>query len=150
MASVHAAANSLIFSDSNLTEQLHTENSPSRKVRDTNDAMKVLLWFEAHNPFGDRQDNLHSLCSGLSAGDDDRINCDSALAVGTSILLKMDDKNYLETVMKKSDQVKTLADLTYTASSGSKNLLIDSSVLFSRLVIIMSRLSEIESYFTLI
>jgi len=90
---------------------------------------------------------LQSLSTGVSAGDNDDINCDCADDVGASIMLQMDGLPYSDVIMRTANKVKTLAQVNTVAVPGKKHVNIDANVLFGRLVIIMSRCPDIAPYF---
>ena len=111
------------------------------------DATKLSDWLSASNPFCIDDSRLRSL-SGVAASGDDGINCYAAEAVGNEIMLSMDNVSFANVVMKKAKQVRTLRTLTDKVMSVGKKSQFDSSVLFNRLVIIMQRSDNMESYFT--
>src|SRR6218665_19439 len=90
---------------------------------------------------------LHSLASGKAASDEDNINCDQAEEVGLEIMKKMDDVAFSEVVSKKADQVRTLDQVGTKGSASIKKLNIDSTILFSRLLLIMQRSAELKPFF---
>ena len=94
---------------------------------------KVLDCFDANDPFDSKEHRLQSLSSGLVASDE--VNCDNEEAVGASIMSHMDGVAFTDVVMKKANQVHTLAE-SKLDKIGVNRLPIDSSTLFSRFVII--------------
>jgi len=114
---------------------------------DVSDLHKIIAWFEANNPFNVCDQRLRSLSSGVSATNADIVNCDCAEEVGEGIMMKMDGQAYTEVVLKKCDQVKTLSQLRSVALSTNRNRNIDQSVLFNRLLIIISRCPDVAPYF---
>jgi hypothetical protein len=59
----------------------------------------------------------------------------------------MDNVAYNELSLKKAHQVKTLVDIGLKSVSGAKKLHLNSSLLFSRLVMIANRSQNMEPYF---
>ena len=51
MATVHAAITALVTPDNTADEFQHKESGRSRVARDNADTLKILDWFECHNPF---------------------------------------------------------------------------------------------------
>ena len=125
----------------------HVDLGRSRRRRDFDDVTKLLQWFEDRNPFSLRDKRLHSLASGRAAADSDEITCDSAESVGLKIMKKMDGLPFKEVVLKKADRAKTLAQVNSKSVVGDQKLAIDGNILFSRLIIIMQRSSNMEPYF---
>jgi len=125
----------------------HPELGKSRTARDNSDLAKVTDFLRLHNPFDVTDNRLRSVTSGIVAAESDNVTCDSSEEVGAKILKKMDGLKYKEVVLKRSEQIRTLADVTNAGTKGMKTLNIDPTLLFSRLVVIMQRSSDIKSYF---
>jgi len=145
-ASIHLAMSTLTGLES--ANQQHADVGISRATRDCRDLKKVLDWLEINNPFFSGNDCLRSLSSGLVAGDDDNINCDSAEEVGEAIQKKWNDRIFSEITSKKADQVRTLRNLQKMCIIGQKPVLMDANSLFHRLVILVERSEDIPSYFS--
>ena len=60
-------------------------SSTSRSTQDTKDMIKLVEWFDQHDPFNVEVSSLTSLSSGLPATDEDMANCDQADEVGKKI-----------------------------------------------------------------
>jgi len=146
-ATIHSSVLALINTDSDSQDTQHAEMGRSRSKRDFADLEKMIGWFDCHNPFVVTDARLRSLTTGVIAGDEDNINCDNVQEVGTDIMLKMDRVIFSDIVLKKAAQAKTLADLGCTVVGGSSKLPVDSTVLFSRLLIVAQRREELASYF---
>ena len=97
-----------------------------------------MQWFDSHNPFAVTDLRLHSLSSGVVAGDCDGVNCDDAEVVGSGIMKKMDELPFNDVVLTKADGAITLANVVSKNDFGRK-LSIDSAILFNRLIVIMQR-----------
>jgi 5'-3' exonuclease len=55
---------------------------------------------------------------------------------------------YTDTVLKKADRARTLAQVSGKVISGDKKLPIDSTILFSRILVILQRSPDIEHFFS--
>jgi hypothetical protein len=143
-AGVHLAMTSMTGLHS--STQQHVDVGKSRANRDCRDMQKVLDWLDCNDPFVVGDGKLHSLSSGLMAGDDS-ITCDDAETVGSAIHQKMDDICFTDVVMKKSNQVRTLSHLQKLPPGAKKALAIHDTSLFHRLVILAERSGNIPSYF---
>jgi len=130
-AGVFSSLNS--FTEFGNTEVSHIDLGDSRRRHDISDIHKLIDWFEKNDPFQVSDHRLHSLFSGITAGEEDDINCDGAEAVGDCLMEKMNNMMFSEVVICKTDRVKTLASVTSTLSLGDKHVPVDSAVLFSRL-----------------
>ena len=146
-STIYAALCALADLDETSDSRTHPDTSFSQTKRDSDDIAKLVAWLEVNNPFDGQDCRLRSLGSGVSASTTDSVNCDSADEVGANIMKKLDNCVYSEVVMKKADRVKTLADITTVAAPHQKQVNLENGLLFSRLLIILSRESEIEPYF---
>jgi len=146
-ASLHLTMSQLTSTET-VTEHNHAENGKSRMKRDGDDLKKLLTWFDVHDPFMQSDDQLRCLSSGLTSSLGDGINCDSVEEIGASIQEKMDHKVFLDVVLKKKDQVKTLERLQKGFLVDKKEVFMDSTRLFSRLIVLVERTSEMEPFFS--
>ena len=82
-ASIHEAMSSLTGMNKQ-TSADHVDLGKARAHRDGQDFKKFLQWFDIHDPF---KQGRHLIClsSGVTTGDNDGINCDSAEDIGTRI-----------------------------------------------------------------
>lgn len=76
-ASIHNAMSNLTKVLHKTSEQ-HTELGQSRIKRDNDDLMKIINWFKWHNPFTLDDTSLRSLSMGLTASEENDLNCDDA------------------------------------------------------------------------
>ena len=129
------------------TSQQHAELGASRIKRDNNDFRKIQLWIEDHSPFDENQPLLRNIATGLTATENDGINCDDAEKVGKVIQDKLDDITFADAVIKKKDQIKTLQDLEMGVKIQNDKIHIDPLLLFTRLLVLIEREEEIRSYF---
>lgn len=146
-ATMHSAVAALTNISYGSDEAQHASTFTSQIKRDFSDLLKVLDWLDANNPFNVTDGRLRSVSSGVSASDNDSINCDNAEAIGETIMKKLDGQIYTEVVLKKCDQIKTLSQLSTLVLPSNKGLDIDQSVLFHRLLIILARCDDTASYF---
>ena len=146
-AAVRNAMESFTHLEHQIDDSSPAELGKSHIKRDVEDVNKIIDWFRSHNPFTVADARLHSLSTGIAASDSDGINCDIAEEVGAKVMEKMDNITFSEVVLRKVDQVKMLADIKSRGKENDKKLSIDCSILFSRLLVIMQRSSEIEPYF---
>ena len=131
------------------TSEQHVDLSSARKDRDHTDLDKLLDWFDDHNPFFCNSSDLCSLSTGLTAEEEDGVNCDITEEVGFKLQSNMDIMSYNGAKIKRSEQIKTLQDLQPGVRVGrKKTLCIDPAILFSRCSAISQRISEdMEPYF---
>ena len=147
-ASVHVALSRLTGFDITSDAMSHTELGKSRLSRDFTDLNKILEYFVQNCPFDVSDSRLHSISSGLVASDTDVITCDTADEVGNRIMASMDDHAFTDVVLQKADLVRTLALLKKKRKINDNHIVIDSSILFNRLLLVMERSSEMEPCFS--
>ena len=85
------------------------------------------------NPFKQSAEGLVSLSTGIIAGD--AVDCDQALKKGEAIIKKLEGATLSDVTLKKSDQIKNLAQ-TCTITIEGETITIDPKVLFQRLFLI--------------
>jgi len=117
----------------------HVEMGKSRAQRDTADIMKILQWLEAHNPFTRCDPALTSLSTGLTAEEDDGINCDLTEEIGEAIQQQMDGCTFSEVTLNKRCAVMTMIQLQKGIKDGEKTVHIKRGNLFNRLVVLAER-----------
>ena len=100
-AEVHEAMTDLTSITHNTSNQ-HLELRSSRKERDFKDLIQMIGWLCMYNPFSLSDPNLQSLHSGLSSIQG------TVEIVGAEIQRKMNNRNFNELSLKKSDCVVTL------------------------------------------
>ena len=91
---------------------------------------KIMSWFDFHNSFDLTMEALPSLSTGLTASDDDKINCDDAENVGIQIQKKLDGLCFKEISMKRNDQIRSSASLQDGMKVDNEKVQINPSVLF--------------------
>ena len=145
-AAVHNAMTQFTGLDHQTSEQ-HAELGDSRIRRDMTDQQKVLTWFESRNPF-ERQNNLLcSLSSGLTAENDDEVNCDEVECVGYSIQQQMDGQFFTNITIRKKAAVKDLSSLQQGVRVDGESVTVSCTNLFNRLVLLAERQSDMSVYF---
>ena len=77
------------------------------------------------------------LSSGLTASEDDGVNCDCTEEVCAKIQQKIDNGIATEASLKRSDQIRSLNSLQPGIQINNKKYHIDSIILFSRLIAIV-------------
>ena len=80
-AGIHDAMGNLTQQRHRSSEQ-HVELGSSRIKRDNSDLKRLIDWFDAHESFDPKQPLLQSPSSGITALDEDGVNCDEAEKVG--------------------------------------------------------------------
>jgi len=91
---------------------------------------------------------LRSLITSVSASETNLVNCDNAQDVGVAVMQHVNGLPYCDVSIKKADKVVNLSQVGTIAVPSAKGVNIDGTVLFSRLLIIMSRCSNTAPYFT--
>ncbi|KAK6175983.1 hypothetical protein SNE40_014355 [Patella caerulea] len=146
-AQFHDAMTSLTGKRHKSSEQ-HTEFGESRRARDTCDLTKLIAWFDKKDPFDLELTELMSLSTGLTATQQDNINCDEAESVGYQIQIRLDNCTYESASMKRTSKVKTLEDLKPSVKIGGKELKVEEVVLFLRCTALAKRQGkDPEKYF---
>ena len=79
----------------------------SRVDLECKDLVLILYWFNGHDPFNKSDSRLRCIAWVLVATDTCLVNCDNAEEIGELIMAKMDE--VADVVLKKADQIKTLA-----------------------------------------
>ena len=143
-ATIHHAMTSVTEHYHNTSDQ-HEELGKSRIRRDFDDLQKILEWFEVLNPFDSTRTSLQSLSSGLVA--DESVNCDDAEEAGMKIHAKLEQQSISKCTIKRADQVRTLGTLRNVVKVNKQNVNIDPTKLFSRLIVLLERYSDLTPYF---
>ena len=129
---VYSALNQLTDLEHSSDDVQHVELSRSRRQLDYTDLLEMIKWFEVNNAFAVSDCRLHNLFSGITARDEDGVNCDDAESVGEKILQQMDNGILTDVVIRKADRSKTLAHVSEKLRIGDERVPIDSIILFSR------------------
>jgi len=128
-----------------LSEITSNKHSSSDQHEEMGQTQKVFQWFETNNPFDSNRVELQSLSTGLIA--DETINCDEVENVGQRIQSQIDGLTVAKASIKRKDQVKSLASLKNAVRVNNHTVNIDPALLFTRLIVIAERCTDIKSYF---
>ena len=82
---------------------------------------------------------IKSQTTGLTSLSITDINCDRAFEIGNYIQSSIDIMSYNEAIIKASRKVKSLVTLEKAIKVGGRNVHMDNTVLFSRLIILTQR-----------
>ena len=85
---------------------------------------------------------LLSVSTGLTASDDDKINCDNVENVGIQIQKKLDGVCFEEILMKRNDQIRSLASLQDCLKVDNQKVQINPLVLFGHLTTLAQRQNQ--------
>ena len=113
------------------SHEQHVELGSSPVKRDHKDLVKLIQWFDEHNPLDMNQPLLRSSVTGITATADDNVNCDDAEEVGNTLEVKLDNVCVEDATMKTTDKVQTLESLRPEVKFEGKTAHIDPSVLFT-------------------
>jgi len=125
----------------------HKEMGATTAKRDVTDLSKIQAWFDEKDPFSIADGRLCCLSTGLTAEEGDGINCDVAEEVGDCIQKGMDGVVFVDVGLKKSNCVKTLQLLNKGVTIDSKTMFLHNTHLFSRLVVLVERTTDMAPYF---
>ena len=142
---IHEAMTTLTNMKRNTSEQ-HVESTMSRR-RYMKLMEKIMSWFDIHNPFDQTMEASRSLSTGLTASNDDKINCDDAENVGIQIQKKLDGVCFEEISMKRNDQIRSLASLQDDVMVTNEKVQINPLMLFGRLTTLAQRQEDIKAQF---
>ena len=145
-ATIYAALSTLTNVESGTPCMRHVELGQTRSKCDFSDLQKMIVWFQVHSPFDINDGMLFSLSSGITAAKHE-VNCDQEKYVRQQIMEKVDNITFSDVVVKKSDQVTTLSGLCYKMVGTGSKLPLDSTLLFSRLLVVAQRSSDMAAYF---
>ena len=125
----------------------HKEMGATTAKRDVTDLSKIQAWFDEKDPFSIADGRLCCLSTGLTAEEGDGINCDEAEEVGDCIQKGMDGVVFVDVGLKKSNCVKTLQLLNKGVTIDGKTMFLHNTHLFSRLVVLVERTTDMAPYF---
>ena len=140
-ASVHDAMCTLTQLQ-HITSEQHVELGQSRRECDTHGCKKTVHWFGDHKPFDLATPKIRSLTTGLTARNDDDINCDRAEEVGVEIQKILDNCCFTAASIKRKDHIRTLQNLQSGIMVGKKTVHIDPGILFMMCTAISHREGE--------
>ncbi len=145
-AGIHDAMTTLTDVKTTGSEQ-HIELGKSRCKCDFQDLLKIQEWFDQHEPFDVKEVALCSLSSGLTTTEGDGINPDKANEVGLKIQMQIDGLNVAEASIKRRDHIKPLANLKPGIIVDQREVNIDPTILFTRLIAVVLREEDTSPYF---
>ena len=146
-ASIHQAMTDVSGLTVKSSEQ-HVEMGMARRTKDHADCKIFLDWLQQRNPFAYEDSDLHSISLGLVSDGKDGINCDNAEEVGETIQTSLDNLTITECSIKRKDQIKPMLALQDQIKVGKESIIVNPTLLFTRLVAIAQRDKEdIEDYF---
>ena len=147
-AGVHDAMTTITNLKHNTSDQ-HVELGISRSKYDFRDLCSIQEWFDQHEPFDINEPRLRSLSSGLTATDGDGISCDITEQIGAKLQERLDNVTVTVTdgSIKRSEQARSLDHLLPGFKVDKKQVHINPTILFSRLIAIIQRGEEITPYF---
>ena len=115
--------------------------------KDFDDLNTLLKWLECqtHDPFDENRTLLQTLDTGLIAND--TVNCDTAESIGSKNQESLDNVSLSAASIKRSEKAITLASLKPSVKIKNDDVIIDPLVLFSRLIVLIQRTTDICGYF---
>lgn len=138
-----------------VTTDPRVDSRATRIARDVSDIVKVLSWFQGHNPFPETE-GITSLSSGLKGGKDDHINCHEALEIGVKSLTEMweadktgNPRSFNDVKYRKKHKVIPLKALTSTIQVDDINFTIDPLLLYRRISRLKKSDERLQSYYEL-
>ena len=99
------------------------------------------------NPLGLQDSTLQDIFTGISADNNDVVNCDQAEQVGFEIQRSLDNIVVKQAASKHSKQVKTLATLLPAIKVNGDTINPDPNVLFQRLIMLIDRAEDLTNCF---
>ena len=113
------------------TSDQHNDMFLALQKRDTRDTCKVLEYLQSKTPFDANDSSLHSIDTGVITSCS--VNAEKGSQVGKKIVDGLVGQKVQEFVFKKKDQAVTL-EVKDTVHTGTETVVIDSLLLFQRLV----------------
>ena len=98
-------------------------------------------------PFNPSQPKLCSLSTGLTAVDNDDVNCDQTEQIGAKIHKQLNKVSIIDASIKRNDQVRSLNHLHPGIQVDKKKVHINPTLLFSRLIAIAQREEDMAQFF---
>ena len=145
-ASVHNSMTELTNARHRTSEQ-HIELGKSRMKRDKEDYLKLQEWLEVYDPLDRKDASLRNVYTGVTARITDKINCDDVEKVGKGIHETLDNKTFIQSSLKRKDQITTLECLNVGVNIEKEKVYVHPTILFSRLLVIMEREDDVKKYF---
>ena len=119
---------------------------PTCLAVDMRDREKYLCWFKDHSPTSLADlGGLVSLETGVLG--DPKVNCDDAYAIGCKSAEAVVGKNFTFSLQRK-DKVVTLSSLSTAVKIRGEEIIVDPSILFHRLALVINNNDEREEFFS--
>ena len=98
------------------SSEQHHDVQASRRKENSRHLCNFIDFFDSHSPFKVPVNELINIATGVIASDD--INVDSAVDIGTKLVLGLDNKKLDEISLKRKDQAKTFAIMRKSVKVG--------------------------------
>ena len=99
------------------------------------------------NPFDLQDSRLQNIFTGVSADNNDEVNCDQAKQVGFEIQCSLDNIVVNQATIKRSKQVKTFATLLPAIKVNFDTIHADPNVLFQKLIMLIHGAEDLTDCF---
>ena len=119
------------------TSDQHQETSSTRKERDVRDTWKLFAFLQIYDPFTE-DPSIHSISTGVTG--DKKVNVDTAICIGETIIASMVGQNVHEYTFKRKDQAITLG--SKVSLSKEEEVETDPQLLFQRLCVLCNKESS--------
>ena len=113
-----------------VSSEQHIDLSTSRCNRDFSDLGKIQYLLDVHEPFDSEEWRLRFFSSGLTASEDDGVDCVCTEEVGAKIQQKNYNVTATEASLKRSDQIRSLNNLQPGIQINNKKYHIDPDLFF--------------------
>lgn len=122
----------------------HDDASDSRIKRDDADVAKLVEWLSSHNPFSIPTDAITSISTGVTG--DSRINFHEAFEIGINSMKKINNLNFKELRLKRSDKCLPLITMSSNIKVDNEIVPIDPLLIFQRISIMKKSQDELQNY----
>ena len=129
------------------SSEQHCESGESRRKRDTKDVKMLKEQLNQFNPFDLQDSRLQNIFTGVSADNNDEVNCDQAKQVGFEIQCSLDNIVVNQATIKRSKQVKTFATLLPAIKVNFDTIHADPNVLFQKLIMLIHGAEDLTDCF---
>jgi hypothetical protein len=126
----------------------HINVSKAHIARDTSDVIKIETILAVNSPFRFADcTRIISLISGVSAGQNDNVNCDTADEVGFAIRMDWNEKTFSEITFPRNECIKSLATLHNVSKLDEGDSDMNANSLFHRLVALAQGSDDVAASF---
>ena len=126
------------------TSEQHKDLRPASKLKDNTDLSRFTQWLEAYPPFVLDLGLLVNIATGIVA--DSSVNCDNAVQIGQSAMIKMTGKTYANITLHCKEKVKPFSAMKNTINVRGEKVVFNPSILFNRITCILSTSSELDTF----